>query len=483
LLFSSWIFWVFLPVVLAGYFLLRHAKQNALLLVASLVFYGWWDWRFVGLLAFTATLDFCVALGLDRRAQGTDDHLLPRSRRKALLLASVVANLGVLAFFKYFHFFEDSLVDLMSSVAGHRVEPTGLDIILPAGISFYTFQSMSYTIDVYRGELRATRSLVDFGAFVTFFPHLVAGPIVRASILLPQVAKPRHHDSARFNEGGYLILWGMFKKVVVADNVSPLVGAIFAANPASLSGGTVLLASYAFALQIYCDFSGYTDIARGCAKLMGFEIPLNFNLPYAARSPSDFWQRWHISLSSWLRDYLYIPLGGNRARSARVYFNLMVTMLLGGLWHGARWTFVAWGAYQGLLLVIWRAAAPRLASVPILADAARTRAVHFLQWLVFFHLVCLGWLIFRAQSFTQLRDMIAALLRGVELAGSGELAWQLMLFGAPVVLMQVAQYFRGRLNVVLDLPAPVRGALYASWLVGIALLGQFKGNEFIYFQF
>jgi alginate O-acetyltransferase complex protein AlgI len=324
---------------------------------------------------------------------------------------------------------------------------------------------------------------VEFGAFVTFFPHLVAGPIVRASILLPQVAHPRRYRAARFNEGGYLILWGLFKKVVVADNLSPLVDAIFAADPASLSGGTVLLASYAFAFQIYCDFSGYTDIARGCAKLMGFEIPLNFNLPYAARNPSDFWQRWHISLSSWLRDYLYIPLGGNRGRPSRVYFNLMATMLLGGLWHGASWTFVVWGAYQGLLLVIWRAAAPRLASVPILADAGRSRAVRFLQWLLFFHLVCLGWLIFRAESFDQLHHMIGALIGGPTFAGTSELAWQVLVVAAPIALMQIAQQRLGRLNFVLDLPAPVRGAFYASLLVGIALLGQFKGNAFIYFQF
>ncbi len=482
MLFNSWVFWVFLPLVLGGYFLLRHAGQNVLLLLASLLFYGWWDWRFLGLLALTTALDFWVALGLDRRAAGGDYRLSP-SRRKALLLASVVANLGVLAFFKYFNFFEDSLVNLLSTVAGREVEPTGLDIILPAGISFYTFQSMSYTIDVYRGELRATPSLVDFGAFVTFFPHLVAGPIVRASILLPQVEHPRRYEAEKFNEGGYLILWGLFKKVVVADNLAPLVNAVFAADPASLSGGTVVLATYAFAMQIYCDFSGYTDIARGCAKLMGFEIPLNFNLPYAARTPSDFWQRWHISLSSWLRDYLYIPLGGNRGAPWRVYLNLMITMLLGGLWHGASWTFVVWGGYQGLLLVVWRFATPRLNAVPLLERAGRTRAVRFVQWIVFFHLVCLGWLIFRAQSFDQLNQMLAAVADGMDFAGTEVLAWQLLLFASPVVLMQVVQYAVGRLNFVLDLPSPVRGAFYAFLLVGITLLGQFKGNEFIYFQF
>jgi len=297
------------------------------------------------------------------------------------------------------------------------------------------------------------------------------------------VRQPRHHDGARFNEGGYLILWGLFKKVVVADNLAPLVDGIFAADPATLSGEIVVLGVYAFALQIYCDFSGYTDIARGSAKLMGFEIPLNFNLPYAARSPSDFWQRWHMSLSSWLRDYLYIPLGGNRARPARIYFNLMVTMLLGGLWHGASWTFVVWGAYQGLLLVIWRFAAPRLDAVPILAAAGRTRTVRFVQWIVFFHLVCLGWLIFRAQSFDQLQIMLGAVADGVAFREQEDLARQVLLFASPVALMQIVQFSLGRLNFVLDLPAPVRGAFYALLVIGIAVLGQFKGNEFIYFQF
>jgi D-alanyl-lipoteichoic acid acyltransferase DltB (MBOAT superfamily) len=485
LLFTSWVFWLFLPLVLGGYFLLRRQlrAQNLFLLLASLVFYGWWDWRFLGLLVLSSAVDYIAALYLDRRRAGTGEYALSPRTRKRLLAASMIANLGILAFFKYFNFFEENLVESLSWLLGYPVDSTGLEIVLPVGISFFTFQSMSYTIDVYRGELRATRHWIEYGTFVAFFPQLVAGPIVRARDYLPQIEKRRRFDARRFNEGGYLILWGMFKKVVIADNLAPVVDKVFAADPASLGGATVVLATYAFAFQIYCDFSGYTDIARGCAKLMGFEFHLNFNLPYAARTPSEFWKRWHISLSTWLRDYLYIPLGGNRARSARVYVNLMVTMVLGGLWHGASWTFVVWGFYQGALLVIWRFATPRLAAIPALARLHELRVVRFVEWAVFFHLVCLGWLIFRAQSFGQIVDMLSAIAGGLHGRGALDLAWRLIFFTWPLVLMQIVQHRTGRLDVVLGLAAPVRGAIYAAWLIGIVVFGQFHGNEFIYFQF
>lgn len=482
MLFNSWVFWVFLPVVLAGYALLRRRGQNRWLLVASYVFYGWWDWRFLGLLALSTVIDYLAARAIDRRGADGTTYAHDHRRRTALLIVSLAVNLGVLAFFKYFHFFEDSLLDLLEAVLGRPVAPTGLDVILPVGISFYTFQSMSYTIDVYRGHLRATPDLLDFATFVAFFPQLVAGPIVRASEFLPQLASPRRFDARRFDEGGYLILWGMFKKVVVADNLAPLVETAYAAD-ATPTGAAVLIATYAFAFQIYCDFSGYTDIARGCAKLMGFEFPLNFDLPYAARTPSEFWRRWHISLSTWLRDYLYIPLGGNRRGPARVYVNLMTTMVLGGLWHGASWTFVVWGAYQGALLCAWRFAEPRLSAVPALARAHRLRAVKLVEWIVFFHLVCLGWLVFRAESVSHLAALLGALADGIQLAPAVDLAWPVLVFTAPVIAMQLAQHRTGRLDVVLGLPAPVRGAIYAFWLVGITVLGQFSGNEFIYFQF
>lgn len=500
MLFNSWVFFLFLSVVAGGYYLLRRlaplTAQQGWLLAASVLFYGWWDWRFLGLLALCTGIDFVAGLVLDRRLPGSEEHAWSRHRRRAVLVVSLTVNLGILGLFKYFHFFEDSLVALLSVVLGRPVAPSGLEVILPIGVSFYTFQSMSYTIDVYRGRLRATRNLLAYAAFVTFFPQLVAGPIVRAVHLLPQMSAPRRFDGASVAEGGYLCLWGLFKKVVVADNLAPLVDAVFAQSGSELSGHAVILATYAFAMQIYCDFSGYTDIARGCAKLLGFDFPLNFDLPYASRSPSEFWARWHISLSTWLRDYLFLPLAyavsrklersryaGIRADQVNYAVATLVTMLLGGLWHGARWTFVAWGAYHALLLIIWRLVPRRRRSRRPSEHAGARWAVAALQWLVFFHLICFRWLLFRAQSFTQVIDMVGALGRGIDFGAGADLAWRVALISLPVIILQVLQRRSGRLSLLLELPAPARGAVYAAWLLGITLLGQFQGHEFIYFQF
>ena len=296
-----------------------------MLLVASYAFYGAWDWRFLGLIVLSTVVDYVVGMSL----AATGD---PR-RRQFLVTASIVANLGILGLFKYAGFFAKSLVGLGASL-GVEIPAFALDVVLPVGISFYTFQTLSYTIDIYRGTLKPTRRFLDFALFVAFFPQLVAGPIERASRLLPQVLQPRHVTWEKFGSGSWLILWGLFKKVVIADNLAFLVNAVYATD-ASPTGWQVVAGTVAFAWQIYCDFSGYSDIARGLARLMGFELMVNFNLPYAARSPADFWRRWHISLSTWLRDYLYIPLGGNQGGALRTYRNLGLTMLLGGLWHGA----------------------------------------------------------------------------------------------------------------------------------------------------
>ena len=301
----------------------------------------------------------------------------------------------MLGYFKYYNFFAESLQAALGR-AGLSIPLGHLEVVLPIGISFYTFQSMSYVIDVYRREIKPTRNLVQFAVFVSFFPHLVAGPIMRPKTLLPQVASRRRFNLQQFYEGVYLIFWGLVEKVVVADNLAIVVNDLFGRWEA-LDGGLALLAVYAFAFQIYGDFSGYTDMARGVAKCLGFELPLNFNLPYFATSPRDFWNRWHISLSQWLRDYLYIPLGGSRGGSLLTYRNVMLTMILGGLWHGARWTFVCWGLYQGLLLVLHRLAAPWLERIQP-ADPIDRACWTGLRIIVTFHLVCLGWLIFRADS-------------------------------------------------------------------------------------
>ncbi|HTS19122.1 MAG TPA: MBOAT family O-acyltransferase [Verrucomicrobiae bacterium] len=340
MLFNSWQFFVFLAVVLALYYSLATLPQNRMLLVASYFFYGWWDWRFTSLLMISTIFDFHISIAIDNASN-------PR-RRKLLLLASILVNFGMLGFFKYFNFFIDS--------AAHVIQWFGLQphlpvlrIILPAGISFYTFQTMNYVIDVYNRKMKPTTDFLTYALFVSYFPHLVAGPIIRAEVLLPQLLRKRIVTNEHLNTGGALILIGLFKKVVIADVLSPDVQPFFT-TPHAFSSLLLLKGLYYFSLQIYCDFSGYTDIARGVSRLLGIELPENFNQPYLSRNITEFWRRWHISLSTWLRDYLYIPLGGNRRGRVRTYINLFITMLLGGLWHGANWTFVAWGFLHGLYL-------------------------------------------------------------------------------------------------------------------------------------
>ncbi|HRX87557.1 MAG TPA: MBOAT family protein, partial [Phycisphaerae bacterium] len=446
MLFNSFQFAAFFVAIYALYCLtLRRVRvQNVLLLIASYFFYGCWDWRFLALIALSTVIDYVVGGLLDRRSgEGTGAYAYGSRARQVLLATSVVANLGILGVFKYYDFFAAQAGTLLAGI-GLPWEPRFLHVILPVGISFYTFQTLSYTIDVYRDEIRACGSFVDFATFVAFFPQLVAGPIVRARDFLPQVRAPRHLDAAQFGEGGYLVLWGLFKKVVIAGNLATLVDGVFSAAPGAYSGGAVVVAVYAFAVQIYCDFSGYTDIARGCAKMMGFELMLNFNLPYFARNPADFWRRWHISLSTWLRDYLYIPLGGNRKGPRRTLINLALTMLLGGLWHGAAWTFVLWGAYQGGLLIVHRLAMPALNRWTQFKSQPVRAAWNALVIVVFFQFVCVGWLIFRAESVGQIADMAGAVLGGVTLAHSG--LRTLVFYAAPLVVLQLLQYFRDDLD-------------------------------------
>jgi alginate O-acetyltransferase complex protein AlgI len=486
MLFNSFEFAAFFAVVYLLYVatLRRVRLQNALVLVGSYYFYACWDWRFLGLIWLSTLVDFAAGRAMDARRETPhrDDAPYRHSAagRKALLTLSVVANLGILGIFKYYDFFAASAAGLLEQL-GIPANPPLLRVILPVGISFYTFQTLSYTIDIYRGQLRACPSLLRFAAFVAFFPQLVAGPIVRARDFLPQLAQPRRITWAQTNEGAYLILWGLFKKVVIAGNLARLADGVFAADPATLAGGQVLVAVYAFAVQIYCDFSGYSDIARGLAKLLGFELALNFNLPYFARNPSEFWRRWHISLSTWLRDYLYIPLGGNRKGPRRTLIHLALTMLLGGLWHGAAWTFVAWGAYQGVLLIAHRLMMPWLDRVTRFASPLGRSAWRMVTLVGFFQCVCFGWLIFRANSLEQIGLLTQTLLTGVDWAGSG--IRELLFFVFPLLVMQVVQYWRDDLNVLLRTPAPIRGMAYAAMFFGLVLLGEGFDQPFIYFQF
>jgi alginate O-acetyltransferase complex protein AlgI len=473
MLFNSYTFVAFFLVVYPLYLVVsRHPRaQNVLLLIASAVFYGSWDWRFLGLLATSTVIDFVVVQKIDT----ADD---PR-RRRLIMTALVTFNLTVLGFFKYFGFFAGSFSQLVQAF-GIRVEPFTLNIVLPVGISFYTFHELSYAIDVYRGELKASRSLVNYGVFVACFPLLVAGPIARARHLLPQVASPRTITSDRVNAALFLILWGYFKKVVVADNVAVIANQVFNRYQ-QYQGLDLLIGVLAFTVQIYGDFSGYSDIARGLAGLMGFEIGLNFRLPYTARSPGDFWTRWHISLSSWLRDYLYIPLGGNREGRLKTNRNLAVTMLLGGLWHGAAWNFVLWGGFHGAILIVYRTVEEWLGG-RYFSWAPVNRVLNAGRILLMFTLTMIGWVLFRSHSAGQ----IAYILSHVGLRSSpnsGALAYDLVFYASPLLIVQWAQHRSGDLLVLCRMNQGWRVLAYSFFLVWIFVFGARETTEFIYFQF
>ncbi len=393
MLFDTPIFIVFLCVVVLAYWCLGFRSQNRFLLLASYIFYGWWDWRFLCLMIGSTVIDYFIAI----KIADTED----RQVRRLFLVLSLVINFCILGFFKYFNFFADSLSVALASVGIHASLPL-LRIILPPGISFYTFQEVAYIVDVYSGKLTPSRSFLDYGLFISLFPHLIAGPIQRPSHLLPQVQKPRSWDSAKAFDGLMLILEGLFRKCVIADNCALLANAAFGNGFGRPNLLSVMLGTYAFAWQIYGDFSGYSSIARGCAQLLGFHFMVNFRQPYLAESMQDFWRRWHISLSTWLRDYLYIPLGGSRRGESRTYENLLTTMLLGGLWHGANWTFVVWGALHGGGLAIERKLTRNRPTIP-----GRVRL--WVRRIVIFHVVCLGWIFFRAQSLRSAWEMLKGL--------------------------------------------------------------------------
>jgi alginate O-acetyltransferase complex protein AlgI len=472
MLFNTFHFAYFFALLLPLYWILPHRPQNYLLLAASYYFYACWDPRFLSLLIVSTVMDYACGLAVDR----IDD---PR-RRKLFVALSMMLNLGMLGYFKYYNFFAESLQAALAR-SGLDVALWHLNVVLPIGISFYTFQSMSYVIDVYRKDIRPTRDLVEFAAFVSFFPHLVAGPIMRPTTLLPQVSRPRRFDLPQFYQGAYLIFWGLTKKVVIADNLSEFVVDPLFKQWATIDGGLALLAVYGFAFQIYCDFSGYTDAARGIAKCLGFELSLNFNLPYFATSPQDFWARWHISLSSWLRDYLYIPLGGSRGSTAKLYRNLLMTMIIGGLWHGAAWTFVLWGTYQGLALVGHRLARPWLDRIRP-TDPVDRACWKLVRVVTTFHIVCFGWLLFRAQSLAQVGGMLRAIVQRPAIPTSSYLLTVAVLV-LPLLLYQAVQYFSEDLDVIARTPWYVRSAFYTACFYAFVLGGNFGGGQFIYFQF
>ncbi|HEY1685401.1 MAG TPA: MBOAT family O-acyltransferase [Tepidisphaeraceae bacterium] len=412
-------------------------------------------------------------------------------RRRLFIFLTVFVNLSFLGFFKYFNFFIDSATSTLTAL-GYHGELFHLNVLLPVGISFYTFQSLSYTIDIYRGVMRATDRLENFALFVSYFPPLVAGPIERAKHLLPQLLKPRTIELEQSLQGLFLILLGLFKKCAIADGIAPCVNAVYNCwHPVPASD--IIFSTVLFAVQIYCDFSGYTDIARGVSKLLGIELILNFDLPYFSQNPSEFWRRWHISLSSWLRDYLYIPLGGNRGSTAKTYRNLMITMILGGLWHGAAWNYVLWGTYQGLLLCVHRpfAKAPKLSELAEIRLQPRARVpssmAAIFRIMIFFVFCCYGWLLFRATSLHQIVLFTLTIFGlGPKIGRSSVLPHlaSAAAIGIPVLfLLHLFEFRAKRPDFHVTWYRPVRGALYATLIV-IVLIGlKNAAAQFIYFQF
>jgi D-alanyl-lipoteichoic acid acyltransferase DltB (MBOAT superfamily) len=467
MLFNSVEFAVFFVVVLALYWQLRGRARNALLLVGSYVFYGLWDWRFLGLLALSTVVDFTIGNLLGRTVE-------PR-RRSSLLVVSMVVNLGILGIFKYANFFVDSAVSLLADVGLEPNEPF-LQVVLPVGISFYTFQTMSYTIDVYRRRLEPVPDLLVFATFVAYFPQLVAGPIERARILLPQlIGNERSIDEDKVISGLALILLGLFKKVVLADGVAAIADRAFD-DPAGLSWLAVATGVVAFAIQIYGDFSGYTDVARGVSRLLGIELTVNFTQPYLSRNITEFWRRWHISLSNWLRDYLYIPLGGNRAGPVRTYVNLVLTMLLGGLWHGASWNFVVWGGLHGGYLVVHRLVrGGRVDDRPVRGRDLPAVATTFA-------LVCAAWIFFRAADFGAAAAVYRALALQPGRTSLADVALVAVTFAVTVAVDVAARRDLVGVDTVSRRPAGV-GSLVGLGLVGIVLFSGGTPRPFVYFQF
>jgi alginate O-acetyltransferase complex protein AlgI len=467
MLFDSPIYLVFLTLVVTLYWRLGWRKQNLFLLAASYFFYGWWDWRFLAVMLTSTLVDYNFALKIADKPNW--------QLRKTLLISSLVMNFGFLGFFKYCNFFVDSFTHVIAFIGGQHISPFFLKIILPPGISFYTFQEVAYIVDVYQGKQQPSRSLVDYALFISLFPHLIAGPIQRPAHLLPQVQRSREFDSRRFFDGLMLILSGLFRKCVIADNCALLANAAFA-RQLGHNCFSLLIGVYAFAWQIYGDFSGYSDLARGSAQLLGFHFMVNFRQPYLASSLQDFWRRWHISLSTWLRDYLYIPLGGNRRGELRTYINLLITMLLAGLWHGASWTFVLWGAVHGLWLAIERFFTGML---------KRRNEVPF-GWasrLLTLGVVGLAWVFFRAPSASQAVTMLSGV---ASFNWRSEYAPALAYLGA-VSLVALAIDWRleyAKEEYVFESAHP-RIALAAA--LGMCTLmtvfGAMESSAFIYFQF
>lgn len=479
MLFNSLVFFVFLAIVFTVYWLLRKQikLQNLLIIVSSYIFYGWWDWRFLSLIVVSSLTDYFIGLWLGKSTG--------KSKQKALLALSIAVNIGILGFFKYFNFFIDSAAGLLSQL-GIQSNPTTLQIILPVGISFYTFQTLSYSIDIYRRQIEPTKDIVAFFAFVSFFPQLVAGPIERARNLIPQFLKKRTFDPVSANDGIRQILWGFFKKIVIADNAAVYVNEIFS-NYTHHSGSTLLLGAVLFGFQIYGDFSGYSDIAIGTARLFGFNLMQNFAFPYFSRDIAEFWRRWHISLSTWFRDYLYIPIGGSRVSPLKQIRNVFVIFLVSGFWHGANYTFIAWGTAHALLFV------------PLLVSNRNRRYTEhiesadlikhpqiILQMLSTFILVTVAWIFFRAQTVTDAFQYIAQMIQSFFEAPVKNFHITRQPVFYAIILMLVMEWINRKEKHGLQIQNwshVARWSVYVFFALFIFMFGKFEQTQFIYFAF
>jgi D-alanyl-lipoteichoic acid acyltransferase DltB (MBOAT superfamily) len=478
MLFNSIDFAVFLPIVFLLYWFVVNANlklQNAFIVCASYVFYAWWDWRFLFLIVFSTLIDYAVGVALSKQEN--------QVRRKVLLWISVVFNLGFLGFFKYYNFFLDNFKTAFSFF-GTDIQAGSLNIVLPVGISFYTFQTLSYTVDVYRRKLEPTKNFISFAAFVSFFPQLVAGPIERASNLLPQFYVKRQFNSKLAIEGLRQIIWGLFKKVVIADNCAQFANDIFN-NYTDYSSSTLLLGAFYFAFQIYGDFSGYSDIAIGTSKLFGFNLKQNFATPYFSRDIAEFWRRWHISLSTWFRDYLYIPLGGSRGSKWNQIRNVFIIFIVSGFWHGANWTFIVWGALNALyFLPLMLLDRNRIHTNVVAENSLIPSFIELLQMLTTFGLTIFAWIFFRAENVEKAFLYISGIFEFSFQFGDrlklNRFAYEML----PLISMLILMEWFSRRN-----EHPLKNIKYPSFYTLIIVLlivvfGSFSSiQEFIYFQF
>jgi alginate O-acetyltransferase complex protein AlgI len=476
MLFNSIEFLLFLPTIFILYWFVFNKNlkyQNSLILVSSYVFYGWWDYRFLSLVFLSTIVDYVIGLNISNQSS--------KKKQKLLLWVSILFNLSVLGFFKYYNFFVDSWVELFSSVGYEIKSVWTLNIILPVGISFYTFQTMSYTIDIYRKKLEPTKDFISFASFVSFFPQLVAGPIERASNLLPQILKKREFQYEQGIQGLRLILWGMFKKVVIADSLAPIVDDIFS-NYQDFGGGTLWLGVIYFAFQIYCDFSGYSDIAIGTSKLFGFELMSNFKFPYFSRNIGEFWRRWHISLSTWFRDYLYIPLGGSKEGKWKSLKNIIIIFLVSGFWHGANWTFIFWGLFHSILFLptfMFNKNRKYTSSI-IAVNTLLPSLKEFINVVTTFLLVTIGWVFFRSESIGDSFSYLSSM--DFNINSFTHLSPKLVFYILTLILVEWTQRFDER-NLFFNFPKLILRIFVIICVFLILINFKKESQQFIYFDF